>query len=96
MNDAVRAAVERLVPHRGGMLWLERIVACDGEGAVAEAVVRDDHPFLEGAGIPEGAEDAYYTPQVSDLTAPVYEHAARTIDRSLRAGAVHAGSALAN
>ncbi len=52
MNDAVRAAVERLVPHRGGMLWLERIVACDDEGAVAEAVVRDDHPFLDGGGVP--------------------------------------------
>ncbi|GGA74741.1 thioester dehydrase [Arenimonas soli] len=52
MNEAVRAAVERLVPHRGGMLWLERIVACDGESAVAEAVVRDDHPFLDGAGVP--------------------------------------------
>jgi predicted hotdog family 3-hydroxylacyl-ACP dehydratase len=52
MNDAVRAAVERLVPHRGGMLWLERILACDGEGAVAEAVVREDHPFFDGGGVP--------------------------------------------
>ena len=52
MNEAVRAAVERLVPHRGGMLWLERIVSCTDDGAVAEAVVRDDHPFLDGAGVP--------------------------------------------
>lgn len=52
MSDAIRAAVERLVPHRGGMLWLERILACDEEGAVAEAVVRDDHPFLDGDGVP--------------------------------------------
>lgn len=59
MNDAVRAAVERLVPHRGGMLWLERIVACDGEGAVAEAVVRDDHPFLDGSGVPAWAGIEY-------------------------------------
>lgn len=44
-------------------------------------------PFLEGAGIPEGAEDAYYTPSVSVRDATVYEHAARAIDRSLRVGA---------
>ncbi len=44
-------------------------------------------PFLEGAGIPEGAEDAYYTPTVGQHEASVYEHAARAIDRSLRVGA---------
>ena len=43
-------------------------------------------PFIEGAGIPEGAEDAYYTPSVSPFAASVYEHAARAIDRSLRVG----------
>jgi cyclic beta-1,2-glucan synthetase len=42
--------------------------------------------FLIGAPIPEGAEDAYTTPTPSDETAPVYEHAARAIDRSLRVG----------
>jgi cyclic beta-1,2-glucan synthetase len=44
-------------------------------------------PFIEGAAIPEGAEDAYYTPTVSAQQASVYEHAARAIDRSLRVGA---------
>ncbi len=43
--------------------------------------------FLEGMAIPEGAEDAYYTPGTSTLQAPVYEHAARAIDRSLKVGA---------
>ncbi len=42
--------------------------------------------FIEGAAIPDGAEDAYYTPSVSPLTASVFEHAARTIDRSLPVG----------
>nr|WP_304745874.1 glucoamylase family protein [Rhodoferax sp.] len=47
----------------------------------------DQHvPFIEGAAIPEGAEDAYYTPGVSPLEASVYEHGARAIDRSLRVG----------
>ncbi len=44
-------------------------------------------PFLKGMEIPAGAEDAYYTPEVSDEQASVYEHAARAIDRSLRTGA---------
>ena len=43
-------------------------------------------PFLEGAAIPEGAEDAYYTPATSSQQVSVYEHAARTIDKSLRVG----------
>ncbi|HEX5693215.1 MAG TPA: hotdog family protein [Arenimonas sp.] len=52
MNEVLRAAVERLVPHRGGMLWLDRILACDDEGAVAEAVVREEHPFIDGDAVP--------------------------------------------
>jgi len=44
-------------------------------------------PFIEGAAIPEGHEDAYYVPQVSVHDASVFEHAARAIDRSLRVGA---------
>ena len=44
-------------------------------------------PFLEGAAIPAGAEDAYYTPSVSDESASVFEHGARAIDRSLAVGA---------
>ena len=59
MNDAVRAAVERLVPHRGGMLWLERILACDEDAAVAEAVVREDHPLFDGDGVPAWAGIEY-------------------------------------
>jgi cyclic beta-1,2-glucan synthetase len=43
-------------------------------------------PFIEGAAIPEGAEDAYYTPTLSATEATIYEHAARAIDRSLRVG----------
>ncbi|MEO7128092.1 MAG: hypothetical protein ABI040_04395 [Rhodoferax sp.] len=43
-------------------------------------------PFIEGAPIPEGAEDAYYTPAVSRQEASIYEHGARAIDRSLRVG----------
>lgn len=37
------AAAERLVPHRGGMLWIDRVIHCDAQGVVAEATIRADH-----------------------------------------------------
>ena len=51
------------------------------------ALLDEPVPFLEGIEIPEGAEDAYFTPTVSAQSDSVYEHAARTIDRSLQVGA---------
>ncbi len=56
--------------------------------ATGDAAVLDERvPFLEGAGIPAGTEDIYDTPKISAQDASVYEHAARTIDRSLAVGA---------
>jgi cyclic beta-1,2-glucan synthetase len=56
--------------------------------ATGDTSLFDQHvPFIKGAGIAPGAEDAYYVPEVSTHdAATVYEHAARTIDRSLGAG----------
>ena len=69
------------------LLWLPLAIArylrCTGDAALLEEPVA----FIEGGPIPEGAEDAYYIPTVSAATASVYEHGARTIDRSLRTGA---------
>lgn len=50
--EAHEAAVERLVPHRGGMLWIDRVLHCDADSVIVEATVRDDHLFADGDSLP--------------------------------------------
>ena len=68
-------------------LWLALALALyverTGDTGLADEVL----PFLQGRPVPEGQEDVYEIPAVSDETASIYEHAARAIDISLPVGA---------
>src|SRR5215213_4319540 len=68
------------------LLWLPFVAAfyinVTGDVSVLDEVV----PFLEQPVLAPDQHENYTQPQVSQETAPVYEHCARTLDRSLAVG----------
>jgi cyclic beta-1,2-glucan synthetase len=68
------------------LLWLPFVVAfyinVTGDASVLDEVV----PFLEQAALAPDQHESYMQPEISEETAPVYEHCARALDRSLAVG----------
>ena len=69
------------------LLWLPHALLHYLDSSADIGVLEEQLPFLHSADIPAGAEDLYDTPTVGLEMVSLYEHAARTLDHSLRVGA---------
>ncbi|HVK33993.1 MAG TPA: glucoamylase family protein, partial [Burkholderiaceae bacterium] len=68
------------------LLWLPFATTHYLRSTGDTALLDEPVSFLEGQAIASGAEDAYFVPARSERQASLYEHCARTIDRSLAVG----------
>jgi cyclic beta-1,2-glucan synthetase len=69
------------------LLWLPYATLHYLQATDDAPLLEERVPFLDGIPVPPNAEDAYYSPDVGADEATLYEHCARTIDKSLGVGA---------
>ena len=68
------------------LLWLPYATAHYLDVTQDEALLDEVTPFLEGPLLEPGQDEAYFEPTVAEKTATLFEHCARTLDRSLAVG----------
>jgi cyclic beta-1,2-glucan synthetase len=68
-------------------IWLP-LVAAQYVAVTDDAAVLDEPvPFLEGPALRDDEHESYFLPTIGTRPAPLYEHCARALDRSLEVGA---------
>ena len=67
--------------------WLAYVVARYIDATGDRAILEENVPFLEGQQLKPGEHEAFFQPQQSNQSAPLYEHCARGLDLCLPVGA---------
>ena len=68
------------------LLWLPLVTSFYIKVTGDESVLDEIVPFIEAPLLVEGEDESYTQPTISTETASIFEHCARTIDRSLMVG----------
>jgi cyclic beta-1,2-glucan synthetase len=69
------------------LIWLPFVISHYLKVTNDQSLLDELRPFLDGPPLALDHEDAYFTPQVSDQTGTVYQHAVRALNHSLALGA---------
>ena len=68
------------------LIWLPYVLLNYVDVTGDTAILDQQCAFIEGQPLASGQEDAYFEPTISGQQASVFEHCARTLDRSLATG----------
>ncbi|MGH9897936.1 MAG: GH36-type glycosyl hydrolase domain-containing protein, partial [Pyrinomonadaceae bacterium] len=68
------------------LLWLPYVTSFYISVTGDESILDERVPFLDAPLLTEGQDESYMQPTVSNETATIFEHCARTLDRSLGVG----------
>ena len=84
-TDPALVDIADLVPHRGAMCWLDRVLAADAESLLAEATIRADHLLLRD-GLLGASAGVEYMAQTAAAWAGWQRHATAAAGKAARIG----------